>query len=74
MGHFENRLAHVMYDKRVSIAELAEKIGRHRNTIANLREGTPTVRLETLAAVADALGVSPWEIFVWVEDGKGEGE
>ena len=67
-GHFENRLAHVMLDKRMSITELAERTGKHRNTIANLRDGTPTIRLETLADVANILEVSPWDIFVWVED------
>jgi len=70
MGHFNNRLAYIMFDKGVSATELAKKIGRHRNTITNMRDGTPTIRLDTLAAVADALDVSPWEILVWVPSGQ----
>jgi DNA-binding Xre family transcriptional regulator len=68
MGHFENRMGQIMLDRGITIEELSEATGRHRNTIANMRKGTPTVRWDTLAAVANVMKVKPWELFVWVED------
>lgn len=67
MGHFENRLRVVLAEERITIQELADAVGLHRNTIANLRDGTPTVRWDTLAAVATYLKRPPWELFPWIE-------
>ena len=72
MGKIVNRMRVVMAEKRIGLTELSEVTGLHRNTLANLRDGTPTARWDTLEAVANAMGVSPWEMFVWVEDGNDE--
>lgn len=72
MGYFKNQMVQVMHDNGVTIADLAELTGRHRNTIANMRKGTPTVRLETLEAVANVLECSPYDLFVWIEGDRPE--
>jgi len=68
MGKFENKMRVVMAEKRVTLAEMSEALGLHRNTIANLRDGTPTVRWETLEEVCNYLQCKPWDLFPWVED------
>lgn len=70
MGKFENKMRVVMAEKRVTIAEMSEALELHRNTIANLRDGTPTVRWETLEAVCNYLKCKPWDLFPWVEENK----
>ena len=49
-------------------AELGEKIGVTRQTVAAIEQGKYSPTLETAFRIADAFGVRLEEVFRWAED------
>lgn len=47
-----------MFDLNINCSELAQRIGKHENTILRIANGTNIARSDTLLAVADALNCS----------------
>jgi transcriptional regulator with XRE-family HTH domain len=47
-----------MQEQSLSVQDVAEKSGVTRPTVYDILDGKPTVKVETLSAVADALNVS----------------
>lgn len=52
-----------MAAQRLTNQKLAEKAGLSAFTVSLVRNGSPTVRLSTLKAIADALGISLADLF-----------
>lgn len=59
-----------MAAQRLTNQKLAEKAGLSAFTVSLVRNGSPTVRLSTLKAIADALGISLADLFTSVHSQK----
>jgi len=57
-----DKIALLRRDKKLSQAELAEKVGISTTYLCQIEKGNVTPSLETLKAIAEALGVSPQDI------------
>ncbi|MBD2483520.1 helix-turn-helix transcriptional regulator [Planktothrix sp. FACHB-1365] len=64
------KLREVMARQRVSIRQLAELTGLHRNTVAQLRgaDTLPGLSQGTLEALCKALGCTPFELIEYDPD------
>ena len=63
MGHIILRLDRVMADRKMSLNELAEKVGMTNVNLSNLKTGKMKgIRFETLDAICDVLDCQPGDI------------
>lgn len=66
------RLDRVMADRKISLNELAEKVGISNVNLSNLKNGkVKAVRFSTLEAICDVLDCQPGEILEYKRDKKG---
>ena len=65
------RLDRVMADRKISLNELAEKVGMTNVNLSNLKNGKMKgVRFETLDAICRALRCQPGDLFEYEDDAK----
>ena len=67
------RLDRVMADRKISLNELAEKVGIANVNLSNIKTGkVSAIRFSTLNAICDVLDCEPGDIldFCWDEQGK----
>ena len=63
------RLDRMMADRKISLGELAEKIGMTNVNLSNLKTGKMKgIRFETMSAICDALDCQPGDLFEFVKD------
>ncbi|MBP3413582.1 MAG: helix-turn-helix transcriptional regulator [Clostridia bacterium] len=63
------RLDRMMADRKISLGELAEKIGMTNVNLSNLKTGKMIgIRFETMNAICDALACQPGDLFEFVPD------
>ena len=63
------RLVRMMADRKMSLNELAEKVGLTNVNMSNLKTGKMKgVRFETLNAICEALNCQPGDLFEYVPD------
>lgn len=63
------RLDRMMADRKMSLNELAEKVGLSNVNMSNLKTGKMKgVRFETLNAICEALNCQPGDLFEYVPD------
>lgn len=63
------RLDRMMADRKISLGELAEKIGMTNVNLSNLKTGKMKgIRFETMNAICDALACQPGDLFEFVPD------
>ena len=59
----------MMADRKMSLNELAEKVGLSNVNMSNLKTGKMKgVRFETLNAICEALNCQPGDLFEYVPD------
>ena len=69
MGRIELKLDVVMADRRMSLNELAERVGISNVNLSKLKNNKVTaVRFSTLAGICEALRCTPGDILKYVED------
>ncbi len=69
MGRIELKLDVVMADRRMSLNELAERIGISNVNLSKLKNNKVTaVRFSTLAGICEALRCTPGDILKYVEE------
>jgi putative transcriptional regulator len=62
------RLDRMMADRKISLNELAEKVGMTNVNLSNLKTGKMKgVRFETLDAICRVLECQPGDLFAYVE-------
>ena len=63
------RLDRMMADRKISLGELAEKIGMTNVNLSNLKTGKMKgIRFETMNAICDVLACQPGDLFEFVPD------
>ncbi|RHR24180.1 transcriptional regulator [Clostridium sp. AF19-22AC] len=63
------RLDRVMADRKISLKELAEKVGITNVNLSNLKTGkVKAIRFSTLEAICKELKCQPGDILEYVED------
>jgi Predicted transcriptional regulator len=63
MGQIVLRLDRVMADRKISLKELADRVGIANVNLSKLKTGKVcAIRFSTLAAICDALGCQPGDI------------
>ena len=63
------RLDRVMVDKKISLQDLAEKVGITNANMSNIKNGKiNAIRFTTLDAICKVLNVQPGDILEYVED------
>ena len=63
------RLDRVMADRKISLGELADKVGMTNVNLSNLKNGKMKgVRFETLDAICRALNCQPGDLFEYAAD------
>ena len=63
------RLDRVMVEKKISLQELAEKVGITNANMSNIKTGKiNAIRFTTLDAICKVLNVQPGDILEYVED------
>lgn len=63
------RLDRVMVEKKISLQELAEKVGITNANMSNIKNGKiNAIRFTTLDAICKVLDVQPGDILEYVED------
>jgi transcriptional regulator with XRE-family HTH domain len=60
---FGQRIRALRHDRGLSQEGLAELAGVHRTYLSSLERGERNVSLDNIYAIAEALGVSPAELF-----------
>lgn len=69
MGRIELKLDVVMADRRMSLNELAERIGISNVNLSKIKNNKVTaVRFSTLAGICEALRCTPGDILKYTED------
>lgn len=67
------RLDRVMADRKITLNELAERVGISNVNLSNIKTGkVKAVRFSTLAAICEVLDCQPGDILEF-EKGEGEG-
>jgi putative transcriptional regulator len=67
------RLDRVMADRKMSLNQLAEKVGISNVNLSNIETGKiSAIRFSTLNGICKALGCQPGDILEYVEDEEGE--
>jgi transcriptional regulator with XRE-family HTH domain len=60
---FGQRVRELRHARSLSQERLAEEAGLHRNYVSGIERGERNVGLDNIHALADALGVSPADLF-----------
>ena len=69
MGRIELKLDVMMAERRMSLNELAERIGISNVNLSKIKNNKVTaVRFSTLAGICEALNCEPGDILKYVED------
>ena len=69
MGRIELKLDVMMAERRMSLNELAERIGISNVNLSKIKNNKVTaVRFSTLAGICDALKCQPGDILKYVEE------
>ena len=69
MGRIELKLDVVMADRRMSLNELADRIGISNVNLSKIKNNKVTaVRFSTLAGICEALKCQPGDILKYVEE------
>ncbi|MBR2283499.1 MAG: helix-turn-helix transcriptional regulator [Ruminococcus sp.] len=64
MGRIIIRLDRVMADRKISLNELAERVGMTNVNLSNLKTGKMKgIRFETMCAICKALDCQPGDLF-----------
>ena len=67
------RLDRVMADRKISLNELAARVGISNVNLSNLKTGkVKAVRFSTLDAICDVLDCQPGDILCYVKEEQGE--
>jgi putative transcriptional regulator len=67
----EIRLDHMLLERKMTLTELAERVGITVPNLSILKTGkAKAVRLSTLDAVCRELDCQPGDIIVWVDGGR----
>ncbi len=65
------RLDRVMADRKMSLNELAEKVGITNVNLSKIKTGKiSAIRFSTLGAICEALNCQPGDILEYEEDGE----
>lgn len=65
------RLDRVMADRKISLNELAKKVGISNVNLSNLKTGkVKAIRFSTLNAICDVLDCQPGDILEYIRDEK----
>ncbi|NLK65772.1 MAG: helix-turn-helix transcriptional regulator [Tissierellia bacterium] len=63
------RLDRMMADRKMSLNELADKVGMTNVNLSNLKNGKMKgIRFETMNAICKALNCQPGDLFEYTED------
>ena len=63
------RLDRIMADRKMSLNELAEKVGMSNVNLSNLKTSKMKgIRFETMTAICDALDCQPGDLFEFVKE------
>ena len=63
------RLDRVMEDRKISLNELAEKVGLTNVNLSNLKNGKMKgIRFETMNSICKVLNCQPADLFEYVDD------
>lgn len=66
------RLDRVMADRKMSLNELARRVGISNVNLSNIKTGKiHAIRFSTLNGICQALDCQPGDILEYVEDGEG---
>ena len=69
MGQIILRLDRVMADRKMSLNELAEKVGVSNVNLSKMKNGKiSTIRFSTLEAICDALDYQPGDILEYSKE------
>lgn len=64
-----SRLDRVMVDRKISVVDLADKVGIAPNNISRIRTGKfKAVRLSTLNSLCNELSCQPGDLFEYIPD------
>ena len=67
------RLDRMMADRKISLNELAERVGISNVNLSNIKTGKiSAIRFSTLNAICDVLDCQPGDILEYVRDYKGD--
>ena len=68
------RLDRMMADRKISLNELAERVGIANVNLSNIKTGkVSAIRFSTLNAICDVLDCQPGDLLEFQRDGKGDG-
>ncbi|MCR5502361.1 MAG: helix-turn-helix transcriptional regulator [Lachnospiraceae bacterium] len=71
MGQIILRLDRVMADRKMSLNELAEKVGVSNVNLSKMKNGKiSAIRFSTLEAVCEALNCQPGDLLEYNEEGE----
>jgi len=65
LGRLGRRIAVARNAADLTQEALAEKIGRTKNQVSNIERAETDIPMSTFLAIAEAVGVSPAELFDW---------
>ena len=69
MGKIILRLDRVMADRKITLKELSEKVGRSNVNLSKIKTGKiSAIRFSTLEAICEALNCQPGDILEYVPD------
>lgn len=75
MGKIILRLDRVMADRKMSLKDLADKVGVSNVNLSKMKTGKiSAIRFSTLEAICDALNCQPGDILEYDPDGVSEEE
>ena len=64
----------MMADRKISLNELAERVGIANVNLSNIKTGkVSAIRFSTLNAICDVLDCQPGDLLEFQRDGKGDG-
>ena len=71
MGKIILRLDRVMADRKITLKELSEKVGRSNVNLSKIKTGEiSAIRFSTLEAICEALNCQPGDILEYVPDSE----
>lgn len=71
MGKIVLRLDRVMADRKISLKELSEKVGRSNVNLSKIKTGKiSAIRFSTLEAICETLNCQPGDILEYVPDSE----
>lgn len=67
LGRLGRRIATARNAAHLTQEALAERIGRSKNQVSNIERAETDIPMSTFLAIAEAVGVSPGELFDWAQ-------